>query len=132
YGVFYTPVLVAAVVLAGKAVRGRHAGLWLVYAWGLGVVLPHLFAVSKTPSATVIALPAFLLLAGHLISEAWRGEPWPLAALAAVLAASVVFPGVIRNPGHGYPATRVFGGVMRQSLWVVGQVAGALAFAAVV
>jgi 4-amino-4-deoxy-L-arabinose transferase len=132
YGVFYTPVLVAAIVLVGKAATRRHAGLWLVYAWGLGVVLPHLFAVSKTPSATVIAVPAFLLLAGHLISEAWRGERWPLAALAAILAVSIAFPAVVKMPGYGYPSTRAFGGVMRQSLWVLGHVGGALGLAAAV
>src|SRR5207253_2089545 len=31
YGVFYTPALVG-VVLVGKAVTRRHAGLWLTYA----------------------------------------------------------------------------------------------------
>jgi hypothetical protein len=131
YGVFYTLILVAVGVLLGRAVARRQAGLWLAYAWGLGVVLPHLFAVSKAPSATVIALPAFLLLGGHLISEAWRGERWPLAALIAVLAVSLLHPAVIRDPGHGYPFTRGFGGVMRQSWWVVGHVGGALALAAV-
>ena len=130
YGVFYTPVLVAAVVLLGKALMQRHAGLWLVYAWGFGVVVPHLFAVTKTPSATLLALPAFLLLLGALISEAWRGARWPLAALTAVLVLCVFFPAVINSPGHGYPALRAFGGVMRQSLWVIGHVAGALAAAA--
>ncbi len=130
YGVFYTPMLVASVVLVGKAVRRRHAGLWLTYAWGLGVVLPHVFAVSKTPSATVIALPAFFLLAAHLISEAWRGERWPLAALTGVLAVSCLFPAVIHPPGHGYPATRGFGGVMRHSLWVLGHVGAALTLGA--
>ena len=130
YGVFYTPILVAAAVLAGKAVTRRHAGLWLTYAWGAGAVLPHLLAVSKTPSATLVGAPAFWLLAGHLISEAWRGERWPLAGLTAVLALSVLFPAVLNDPGWGYPSTRGFGGVMRQSLWVVGHVAGALVLAA--
>ncbi|HZY89307.1 MAG TPA: glycosyltransferase family 39 protein, partial [Gemmataceae bacterium] len=31
YGVFYTPALVAGMVLAGRALSGRHAGLALVY-----------------------------------------------------------------------------------------------------
>jgi 4-amino-4-deoxy-L-arabinose transferase len=131
YGVWYTLILVAAVVLAGKAVTRRHAGLWLTYAWGAGAVLPHLLAVSKTPSATLVGAPALWLLAGHFISEAWRGERWPLAGLAAVLALSILFPAVIKDPGWGYPPTRAFAAVMRQHLWVVGHVVGALGLAAV-
>src|SRR5262249_49955929 len=74
YGVFYTPALVAGMVLAGRALSGRHAGLALVYAWGLGVVVPHLLVVTKTPSATVIAMPALLLLLGYFVACAWDGE----------------------------------------------------------
>ena len=127
YGVFYAPVLVAGVVLIGKALREQRAGLVLVYAWGLGVVLPHLVVATKTPSATVIGMPALLLLLGCLVAGAWRGERLALAALTGVLAMSFVFPAVIKNPGHGFPSPRVFAGVMRHALWVVGQVAGALA-----
>src|SRR5262245_19959150 len=119
-------------VLAGRALSGRHAGLALVYAWGLGVVVPHLLVVTKTPSATVIAMPAVLLLLGHFVACAWDGERWPLAALTGVLAMSLLFPAVIKNPGYGVFNPRVFGGVMRQSLWVAAHVAGALALAAAV
>ena len=132
YGVFYTPVLVATIVLVGKPFTQRHLGLWLLYAWGIGVFVPHFWAVTKTPSATMIAMPAFLLLLGHLIAEAWRGERWPLTALTAVLLMSVAIPAVVKDPGHGYPSPRMFGAVMRQSMWVIHHVAGALAIAAMV
>jgi 4-amino-4-deoxy-L-arabinose transferase len=130
YGVFYAPILLAGAVLVGKALRERQTGLILVYVWGLGVVLPHLIVATKTPSATVLALPALLLLLGCLIAGAWRGERLALAALTGVLVMSFVFPAVIKNPGYGYPSPRVFAGVMRHALWVVGQVAGALAVVA--
>jgi 4-amino-4-deoxy-L-arabinose transferase-like glycosyltransferase len=151
YGVFYTPILVAAIVLFPKTVTQRHTGLWLIYAWGLGVVLPHLAAVTKTPSATVIGMPALLLLLGYLVSEAWRGawglsvhspalagksslpvSPAPLAALTAVLTMSVLFPAVIKPPGYGYPSLRAFGEIMRHSMWVIHHVTVALAVALVV
>ena len=132
YGVFYGPVLVAGTVLAGRAVRRRQAGLCLVGAWALGVVVPHLLVVSKTPSATVLALPALLLLLGRLIADAVRGERGPLAAMTGVLAMSLLFPAVIKPPGGVPLSPRVFAGVMRHALWVVGQVGGALAFAALV
>jgi 4-amino-4-deoxy-L-arabinose transferase len=128
YGVFYTPVLVAGIVLLGKAVIQRHVGLWLVHAWGLGVLLPHLFATTKTPSATLIAMPALFLLLAHLCSQACRGELWSLAALAGVALVSVLSPAVVKSPGFGFPDTYRFGGVMRQAFWVVEHVAGALGF----
>jgi 4-amino-4-deoxy-L-arabinose transferase len=131
YGVFYGPILVAGLVLPGKALAERHTGLWLVYAWGLGVILPHLLATTKTPSATVIAVPALLLLLGCLISEAWRGEPWPLAALIGVLVMSFVFPAVIKGPGYSFPSPNVFGAIMWKALWVIYQVAGAMVIATV-
>ena len=131
YGVFYTPMLVGAVAMLGKALTQRHQGLWLMYAWSLGVLIPHLFAASKTPSATVLAMPTFLLLFGYFVAEAWRGDRWPLVALTAILFLSLVLPAVIKNPGHGYPNPRSFGMVMRQSLWVIYHVVGALAIAAI-
>ena len=85
YGVFYTPVVVAALAMLGKTIAGRHMGLWLSYAWILGVMTPHLYAVSKTPSATVIAMPACFMLLGCLVAEASRGKVEPLAALAGIL-----------------------------------------------
>ncbi len=129
YGVFYTPIIVAAVVLAGKALAERHLGLLLVFAWALGVLLPHVFAVSKTPSATLLAMPAMLLLLGYLISEACRADCWPLAALAAIMGASILFPAIVRDPGHGYPRTPGFAAVMNQAMWIVYHVIGALAAA---
>jgi 4-amino-4-deoxy-L-arabinose transferase-like glycosyltransferase len=131
HGVFYTLMLVAAAVLFGKAVAERHAGLWLLYAWGLGVILPHAFAVTKTPSATVLAIPPLVLLLGCLVSDACRGDRLALAALTGVLAMTFVFPAVIRPPGHGSQYGREFGAVMMRNLWVIGQVVGGIVVASV-
>jgi 4-amino-4-deoxy-L-arabinose transferase-like glycosyltransferase len=133
YGVFYTPVLVAAIVLVAKATAQRHAGLWLLYAWGLGVIIPHMAAVTKTPSATVIAMPAFLLLLGYLVAEAsrWKSNSGWLITWTAILLMALIMPAVVRNPGHGYSAGRTFGAVMQQSMWVIYHLAGAFSITAV-
>jgi 4-amino-4-deoxy-L-arabinose transferase-like glycosyltransferase len=129
YNVFYTPVLVAALGLLGKTLSDRSTSLWLIYAWALGVVVPFLAARTKTPSATLLAVPAFLLLLARLISLAWAGGRWPLAVWTAIVLVCVLFPGRIRPCGHGFPDPPVFAGVMRQSLWVVYHVAAALGIA---
>ncbi len=131
YQVFYTPMLVAALGLVSRAFSAREASLWLVYAWSLGVVAPLLMATTKTPSATLVALPALLLLLARLISEGWSGNRWPLALWTSITLVCLTVPGrlSVRVSGHRGPA--VFAGEMRQSLWVVYHVAAAFAVAAV-
>jgi 4-amino-4-deoxy-L-arabinose transferase-like glycosyltransferase len=129
YNALYTPVLAAALGLLGKAWSERSTSLWLIYAWALGVVVPLLAARTKTPSATLIAVPAFLLLLARLISLAWAGSRWPLAVWTGIALVCLSFPGRIRPCGYGYPDPPVFAGVMRQSLWVVYHVAAAFGIA---
>jgi 4-amino-4-deoxy-L-arabinose transferase len=129
YNVFYTPVLVAALGLFWNACSERSTSLWIVYAWALGVLAPHLLAVTKTPSATLVALPALLLLLARLFSEGWAGSRWPLAVWTAITLVGLVFPGQIRICGHGYPDPPVFASVMRQSLWVIYHIAAAFGIA---
>jgi 4-amino-4-deoxy-L-arabinose transferase-like glycosyltransferase len=131
YYVFYTPVLVAALGLVGKAIAEEKTSYWIVYAWALGTVVPHLLASTKTPSATLVAVPAFLLLLARLIAQAWAGGRWPLAVWTAITIVCVLFPGRIRVSGPGFPEHRVFAGVMLQSLWVIYHVAAAFGVAIV-
>jgi len=116
YGLFYTSLLVAMIVLLPEVLGKRPLGLCLVYAWGLGVIVPHLLAVTKTPSATLIAMPAFHLMLAAFICQALGGKRGPLVALTAVLAMSFLVPAVINEPGTGYPSR--FLGFLHQASWV--------------
>src|SRR5262249_37335205 len=91
-----------------------------------------LMAVSKTPSATMLAMPPLFLLLGCLVTEAWHGERWPLAALTGVLAMSLISLAIQRVLRNFDTNPRVLGGAIRQSLWVTGQVVGAVVIAWVV
>ncbi len=127
--VFYVPALVAGLALLGTAFAGRRTSLWFLYAWIVGVVTPHLLAATKTPSATLIALPASFLLVGRLASEALERGGWPLRAWAGVTVVSLVHPVDVRTWGRGYPSPPVFGGVMWQSTWIIGHLVAALGLA---
>jgi hypothetical protein len=94
------------------------------------VLLPHLLATTKTPSATVIGMPPAFLLLGALLSEAWRRNRWATATWLAVVAWSLLMPAKKEGWGRGYPNPPVFGGVMREAMWVVWHVLGALGAAA--
>jgi len=119
YQGFYTPIIVAGVVLLGEAIRTRQLPLWFLYAWLLGVLAPHAVAASKTPSATLIAMPAGFLLLAVLMAEGWRGHRRALLAWAAIGIIGVVRIAPITPFGRGYPDPPVFGGVMLRAIWVL-------------
>ncbi len=127
YHAFYTPLIVAGMALARTALARRRMPLLFVFAWFLGVLAPHAISATKTPSATLIAMPAGFLLLGHLIAEGWRGQRRSLAAWAAVAILAALWPAPIARFGKGYPST--FGGVMLGAPWVLGHVALALGVA---
>lgn len=129
YHVFYTPVLVAAVALLVRALEERDTGLWVLYTWALGVLTVRIVATTKTPFGTVIGMPPFFLLLGVLVADAWRERRVPLAAWTGIMVLSLLLPGGYKEWGKGYPESPEFAALMRQALWVVWHVLGALALA---
>ncbi len=125
FHVFYPCVLAAAILLLPKA--ARHDGLWMVFVWALGVLVPNLLATSKTMSATLIGWPAMWLLMGCLISQALRGDNWALGVwLASMLSAAFLLSSrSIPTQGWGYDSGG-FASIMRAHLWVVWQVLGSI------
>ena len=88
YGGFYV-LIVFAVILSAKRTFGAGIarvlrlkgstditepdfGLLLLYGWGFGVLIPFLLATTKTPTATLIGMPAFLLILGNFIVRTTR------------------------------------------------------------
>lgn len=128
---FYVPMLAAVIIVSVRAVQGgrRHLGQWLVLAWAVGVLAPHLLATSKTPTGTLIGWPACWLLLGNLVSNAVRGDRWALGAwaIASVLAAMTLTNGGIPDEGWGYDSANRFGMVMWEHAWVLWHLAAALA-----
>jgi 4-amino-4-deoxy-L-arabinose transferase-like glycosyltransferase len=127
YNAFYTPLIAAGLALIGSALASRRLPLWFLYAWLVGVLVPHTMAATKTPSATLIAMPAGFLLLARLMVEGWEGRLRPLATWAAIMVVVAVSPTRITRFGRGFPEPRVFGGVMLGALWVFEHLAVALA-----
>ncbi|MEO8218113.1 MAG: glycosyltransferase family 39 protein [Acidobacteriota bacterium] len=124
FNVFYGFVLVAAAFFVPRLIRLRERSLVVIYAWGAGVLLPHLLASSKTPSATLIGTPAFLLLLALLMTNAVERNPRALAACTGVALACLFAHPSVAPPGQGYAQSRQFAAVMYQNLWVVWCVLG--------
>lgn len=90
YGGFYVLIVLAVILSAkrtfgsgiAKALRLKRLtgiiepdfGLLLLYGWGFGVLIPFLLATTKTPTATLIGMPAFLLILGNFIVRTTRNK----------------------------------------------------------
>ncbi len=67
YGIFCVPIGIAVFALLWKLFSEENIGVTLIYAWSFGVLIPHFLAATKTPSATLIGMPAFLLIFGEAV-----------------------------------------------------------------
>ena len=72
----YIYAAIFAVVLCLLVVMFRHWRLpeLFVLAWGIGVILPHTLAQTKTPSATMISVPALVMCLAAIISRAYQKQ----------------------------------------------------------
>lgn len=103
YGGFYLPIVFALFLSAKRSFKAgitstlrlkqqkgfieQDLGLLLLYGWGFGVLIPFLLATTKTPTATLIGMPAFLLILGNFIVRTTRkksGDRFPKRALRKV------------------------------------------------
>jgi len=122
YDILYFPLLAAMIVFVPRLRGKSEAGPWITYIWALGVILPYLFAVTKTPSATILALPACLFLVARFLLLSLRSGDHFLVLAAIILGTGIATPWGPRNPGHGFPPPNGwFGGVFLESPWIAHQ-----------
>ena len=127
FHVFYPAALAAGIWAVVRAVQKHDLRLWLIIAWTLGVMTPHLLVTSKTMSATLLGWPPAWLLLGYLISRAVRGDRWALGiwSICMLLSAAWIKADDIPRQGWG-PGPGGFGSIMFQHLWVIWHVVAAL------
>ncbi len=72
----YIYAVIFAAMLCLLVVMFRHWRLpeLFVLAWGIGVILPHTLAETKTPSATMISVPALVMCLAAVISRAYQAR----------------------------------------------------------
>ena len=98
-----------AVVLCLLVVMFRRWRLpeLFVLAWGIGVILPHTLAETKTPSATMISVPALVMCLAAVISRAYQFRYNESMT-------NDLFPqrgnGIMEH--HGWPYTAIWGASM--------------------
>ena len=76
YPIIYTIIIGAALCLILTTLKNRSFGEFFISAWIAGVIVPHSYALTKTPSATMIATPAIVICLSVIISKSWRKNDW--------------------------------------------------------
>lgn len=96
------PLAIAGMLaLLWVAVRRRAGSAWLMLAWTLGILVPVSVAVTKTPTSSVVALPAIALLVGALIGLAFAGSRMALALWVGTAGAAFVWRPALTAFGRG-------------------------------
>ena len=96
---FYVPGLTAVGLMTWRGLRGDRSDLFVAL-WVWGGLIPLSLATSKTPSASLIVLPAFALAFGRLVMLALAGSPLELGLWAGPVMASLIVGGVSLRPGR--------------------------------
>ena len=111
YPFFYAALFAIVLCLVVILLRRWELPELYVLAWGIGVIVPHTLAETKTPSATMIAVPPLLICMAAVISRSWRRKDWSYTSIwsASMLSIAAISIG----------STLVHGGK-----WILGKVSG--------
>jgi 4-amino-4-deoxy-L-arabinose transferase-like glycosyltransferase len=125
--IVYSATLASAILLMGNSMRKRSWQDAFVLIWMLGVVVPLSLAETKTPSATLIGMPALLLGLSVVIGRSLSDIRYAVFWLAMGLA-SLTFPGGWsnvkgRDEFDGIDAVAPY---LMANLWIVVRVLGML------
>ncbi len=124
YPVFYVAVVAAAFCLIWVMFRRRKLGKFFILAWAIGVIIPHSYAFTKTPSATMIAAPPLLICLAVVISRSWERKDWAYTAawLASMLAITLVKGGESLVAGRDqFDNANQFAPYIETNFWVIQQ-----------
>ncbi len=72
YPFFYAAIFAIVLCLLVILFKRWRLPELFVLSWGIGVIVPHTLAQTKTPSATMIAVPPLLICLAAVISRAWQ------------------------------------------------------------
>ncbi len=127
YPVFYAALFAA--VLCLLVVMFRHWNLpeLFVLAWGIGVIVPHTLAETKTPSATMIAVSPLLICLAAIISRAWQQRDWLYTSIwtAGMLAITIISGGRSLVKGRDqFDGLKKIAPFVETNFWIIEQLIG--------
>ena len=124
YPMFYAALVAAVLCLLVVLFRRWRLSELFVLAWGIGVIVPHTFAQTKTPSATMIAVPPLLICLAAVISRAWQRRDWVYTAIwaAGLLAITFITGGrTLVSSRDQFDGLKIIAPFIQTNFWIVEQ-----------
>ena len=124
YPMFYAALVAAVLCLLVVLFRRWNLAELFVLAWGIGVIVPHTLAQTKTPSATMIAVPPLLICFAAVISRAWQRRDWMYTSIwvAGMLAVTLISGGrTLVKSRDQFDGLKRFAPFIETNFWIVEQ-----------
>ena len=127
YPVFYAALIAAVLCLIVVMFKRWQLAELFVLAWGIGVIVPHTLAETKTPSATMIAVPPLLMCLAAVISRAWQRRDWVYTSIwmAGMLAITIISGGrTLVQSRDQFDGLKKIAPFIQTNFWIVEQLIG--------
>ena len=127
YPVFYAALFAAVLCLIVVMFKRWQLAELFVLAWGIGVIVPHTLAETKTPSATMIAVPPLLICLAAVISRAWQRRDWIYTAIwmAGMLTITIISGGrTLVQSRDQFDGLKKIAPFIQTNFWIVEQLIG--------
>ena len=127
YPVFYAALVAAVLCLIVVMFKRWRLAELFVLAWGIGVIVPHTLAETKTPSATMIAVPPLLICLAAVISRAWQRRDWVYTSIwiAGMLVITIISGGrTLVQSRDQFDGLKKIAPFIQTNFWIVEQLIG--------
>ncbi len=127
YPLFYAALVAAVLCLLVVMFRRWRLAELFVLAWSIGVIIPHTLAETKTPSATMIAVPPLLICLAAVISRAWQRRDWVYTAIwaAGMFAITIISGGrTLVKSRDQFDGLKKIAPFIQTNFWIVEQLIG--------
>jgi 4-amino-4-deoxy-L-arabinose transferase len=133
YPFFYAALFAIVLCLLVVMFKRWRLPELFVLAWAIGVIVPHTLAQTKTPSATMIAVPPILICMAVVISRAWQRKNWLYTAIWGSSMLSIVIITTLAKRTNGRVQIRnvlpidwikSFAPFIHRHFWIIEQIIG--------
>ncbi len=133
YPFFYAALFAIVLCLLVVMLKRWRLPELFVLAWAIGVIVPHTLAQTKTPSATMIAVPALLICLAAVITQASQQKDWLYTSIwgASMLSIFIIATLAKRTNGHvrirnvlPIDWIKSFAPFMHRHFWIIEQLIG--------